>query len=137
MSDPRHMRVLIVFDTDEREMYATARRRLGFDVVCAASVAEAIGLVPECKPAAVLTDLRFSGPFTGIDLLESLRSDSTTCDYRSSVSPRSAARQSMQALICVERNRASPRILPPICDTRSLKSPGCRSNPARAGALQL
>lgn len=39
----------------------------------AATAAEALTLLPECKPDLVLMDISLSGPMDGIDLLQALR----------------------------------------------------------------
>jgi CheY-like chemotaxis protein len=66
-------RVLLVLGDDELEMYESALARFGFEVASASNPGEAFYLAVELRPAALVTDLYFTGGVTGIDLLRALR----------------------------------------------------------------
>jgi DNA-binding response OmpR family regulator/two-component sensor histidine kinase len=78
LSTERGRSVLVVDDdNDLRALIATNLRRAGYNVIEAASAAEAMTLARTAQPALVLIDIRMPD-VSGVDLLRALRSDEAT-----------------------------------------------------------
>jgi two-component system phosphate regulon response regulator PhoB len=78
LSTERGRSVLVVDDdNDLRALIATNLRRAGYNVIEAASAAEAMTLARSTQPALALIDIRMPD-VSGVELLRALRSDAAT-----------------------------------------------------------